>query len=117
MGAVSYKYRFDTHLSPSVEEIANRFRALTGLALSYRGHGEWDLSASPLSGSVELSYPNTALNTLRIIPWRERFWFGGYFFAALSQALHELGARQPVWRGRQVRRWEDLRSWRQWIVR
>lgn len=116
MGIIRYKYRFDQ--PPSIEDIADRFRALTGLAMTACRVGDgWELSATPLRGHVELSYDG---NTLWAIPWHERWLGGSYFLAAFNRTLRELGAqRQQQQRlpGYATRRWGDLPSWLRWLHR
>ena len=114
MGAVRYKYTFEQ--APSIEEIADRFRGLTGLTMIVNSKGGWDLSASPLRGHVEIE---RAAKTLWVTPWSERLLGRGYFFAAFTRTLHELGAQRPPPRlpAYASRRWKDLPVWRRWLSR
>lgn len=112
MGAVRYKYQFER--APTVEEIADRFRALTGLTMIVEQ--DWELRAPPLRGSVELE---RGADTLWVIPWHKHWISSSYFLAAFKRTLHELGAKRPPPRlpGYAMKRWADLPAWRRWLNR
>lgn len=115
MGAIRYKYSFDH--PPRIEDIADRFRALTGLEVTVKVYGNaWELTAEPLRGHIEVSYDG---DTVWVVAFRERWLSGSYFVAAFQRTLHELGAhRRPAKSaGYATQRWEDLPGWRRWLSR
>lgn len=78
-GAVRYKYTFNE--PQGVNDVADRFHDLTGLAMTVTQQGDgWALSAHPLRGSVELVFEG---NTVRVIP-RYEHWLGGSYFSQCS---------------------------------
>ena len=115
MGLIRYKYSFER--PPDVEEIAQCFREITGLALNTDGPyaNEWSLTASPLRGEVEIQ---RAGNVIWVVPYPSKWLFSSYFFMAFRQVLHRLGdPRQPRIPRYATKRWADLSRWRRWLHR
>jgi hypothetical protein len=114
MGRVRYKYSFER--TPTVEDLADCFQELTGLALfvrTIRGEG-WELSARPLRGSVEIRREG---DILWAMPEPSHWIASSYFGWALVRVLHRLGAQRPAPRIPRyaTRRWAELSTWRQWL--
>jgi hypothetical protein len=115
MGAVRYRYNFDQ--PPRIEDIVERFSALTGLTVIVEGGPiDCDLSAPPLRESVELERRG---NTLWVIAFHDLRIGGSYFLVTFDRVLHDLGAQKPPrrWPAYSARRWADLPRWRQWLNR
>ena len=87
---VSYQVEFE-HETPTIEEVARRFREATGLELKVEpfGASSFALSAVPLRGDVELMLGRGA----RLLVFRAHL---GYFEWAILRALQRLGGRVPA---------------------
>lgn len=90
MAVTRYQVEFEPS-APAIEQIAKRFRELTGLELSITplGTDTYEVAAAPLSGDVDLRIGDVVAVYISRIRIR-------YLEAALMWTLHSLGGQVPL---------------------